>query len=185
MSVNDAFVDLAESGFDAGIRVGEAIAPDMIGVRLTSALNWGVYGAPAYFAKHGHPRTPRDLLQHECLRYRYPSGGLYRWELSERGRTISIDVPGRFTVNEGRIALSLARAGVGLMYGTDRLLESELKSGALESTLAPYAVKGAPFYLYYAARSRDQPKLRAFIETLLSVTLPDRKKAKASRAARR
>src|SRR3954453_4684501 len=66
ISLDDARVDLAENGFDAGIRLGDALAPEMIGVRLTDDLDWGVFGAPAYFAKHGHPSTPRDLLRHEC-----------------------------------------------------------------------------------------------------------------------
>lgn len=170
VSMNDALIDLAETGFDAGIRVGDALAPEMIGVRLTEDLNWGVFGAPAYFEAHGHPKTPRDLLEHECIRYRYPSGALYRWELNDRGRAVSIDVRGRFTVNEGRLALSLARAGIGLMYGTDRLLKDDLKSGRLQPTLAAHHAKSPGFYLYFAARSKQQPKLRAFIDTLLTVT---------------
>jgi DNA-binding transcriptional LysR family regulator len=185
ISLDDARVDLAANGFDAGIRVGDALAPEMLAVRLTEDLNWGVFGAPAYFIKHGHPKTPRELLQHQCIRYRYPSGALYRWELNDHGRAVSVDAPGRFTVNEGRLALSLARAGVGLMYGTDRLLEEELKSGALESTLATYTAQSPGFYLYFAARSKEQPKLRAFIETLLSITGPLKNKTKGARPARR
>ena len=185
ISVNDALVDLAENGFDAGIRVGDTLAPEMIGVRLTEELAWGVFGSPAYFAKHGHPSTARDLLQHECIRYRYPSGGLYRWELNDRGRAVNIDVPGRFTVNEGRLALSLARAGVGLMYGTDRLLEEELRSGALEPTLPGCRVTSPGFYLYFAARSKAQPKLRAFITTLLSITRPEKTKRQGARTTAR
>jgi DNA-binding transcriptional LysR family regulator len=170
VSLNDALVDLAECGFDAGIRVGDALAPGMIGVRLSGDLKWGVFGAPAYFEKHGHPSKPRDLAQHECIRYRYPSGGLYRWELNERGRALSIDVAGRITVNEGRLALGLALAGVGLMYSADLLLEEELMRGALEPTLVSYQAKSPGFYLYFAARSREQPKLRAFIAAVLSRT---------------
>jgi len=185
VSLNDALVDLAESGFDAGIRVGDALAPDMIGVRLTGDLNWGVFGAPAYFEQHGHPSKPRELLRHECIRYRYPSGGLYRWELNERGRTVSIDVKGRFTVNEGRLALGLARAGVGLMYGADQLLEEELRRGALEPTLVSYQARSPGFYLYFAARSKEQPKLRAFIAAVLSVAQAGKVKREAARAARR
>ena len=184
VSVNDALVDLAEHGFDAGIRVGDALAPEMIGVRLTEDLDWGVFGSPTYFAKHGHPVTPRDLLQHECIRYRYPSGGLYRWELNDRGRAVNIDVPGRYTVNDGRLALALARSGVGLVYGTSRLLVSELKSGVLEPTLSGYFAKSPGFYLYFAARSKAQPKLRAFIAILLSVTRPENAKGKRVRAAK-
>lgn len=183
VSLNDALVDLAESGFDAGIRVGDALAPEMIGVRLSADVDWGVFGAPDYFEKHGHPSTPRDLLRHECIRYRFPSGGLYRWELNDRGRALNIDVPGRFTVNEGRLALSLARAGVGLIYSTTELLGDDLKSGALEPTLQAYFAKSPGFYLYFAARSKEQPKLRAFIATLLSVT--GTAKRQRVRAARR
>jgi len=183
VSLNDALVDLAECGFDAGIRVGDALAPGMIGVRLTGDLKWGVFGAPAYFAKHGHPSRPRDLMQHECIRYRYPSGGLYRWELNERGRALSIDVPGRFTVNEGRLALGLARAGVGLMYSADQLLEEELRRGALEPTLLSYQAKSPGFYLYFAARSKEQPKLRAFIAAVLSVTRAGLASSSGTRAA--
>jgi DNA-binding transcriptional LysR family regulator len=169
ISVDDNLVDLGASRFDAGIRIGESVAQDMSFVRLSGDLRWFVAGAPSYFAKHGHPKTPRDLLKHSAIRYRFPSGTLYRWELEERGRSVVVDVPGAITVNEGTLMLQLVREGLGLAYMPDIHLGEDLARGTLVTTLDAYAPTSPGFYLYFTAGAQKQPKLRAFIDTALSV----------------
>jgi DNA-binding transcriptional LysR family regulator len=170
VSADDALVDLGEAGFDAGIRMGESVAQDMIGVRLSGDIRWHIVGAPSYFTKYGHPPTPRDLLRHIAIRFRFArSGTIYRWEFEEHGRPFVVDVPGAITVNDGELGLELARQGLGLAYAPDIHLVRDLEDGTLVTTLDAYAPTSAGFFLYFAAGAQSQPKLRAFIDTLLDV----------------
>ncbi|WP_438010445.1 LysR substrate-binding domain-containing protein [Sorangium sp. So ce321] len=177
ISVDNTFVDLAETGFDAGVRIGEALAKDMIAVRLTGDLRWIVVGAPAYFAAHGRPEVPEDLLAHACIRYRFQSAALYRWEFARDGREIAVDVPGAITVNDGELALSLAREGLGLAYTADTVVAEDLARGTLATALDAYAPAGPGLFLYFPARAQTQAKLRAFIDTALAVLAPDARPA--------
>jgi len=170
VSVNDAFVDLGEGGFDAGIRIGESIAVDMLGVRLSEGLRWHVAGSPSYFAKHGRPTAPSDLLGHAAIRYRpLGTGEIYRWEFVDETRPIVVDVPGPITVNDGALAIQLARRGLGLVYAPDFEITRDLADGTLVTTLDAYAPTSAGIFLYYAGGAQTQPKLRAFIDVLLAV----------------
>jgi DNA-binding transcriptional LysR family regulator len=165
VDVNDASVDLMESGFDAGIRVGSFVERDMVAVRLTRDFHCCVIGSPDYFTAHGKPRTPKDLLQHECIGYRYPSAKtVRRWSFQENGREFSIDAPGSLVVNDHLSMIALAKSGVGLAYTADLIVAQELSVGTLRSVLRPYLpiIKG--LYLYFPSRSQTQAKLRAFID---------------------
>jgi DNA-binding transcriptional LysR family regulator len=170
VSVDDTFVDLGKAGFDAGIHIGESVAVDMVGVRLSEDLRWHVVGSPSYFAKHGHPAVPRDLLGHAAIRYR-PSGvGVtYRWELVDGTHPVVVDVPGPITVDDGALAVELARRGLGLVYAPDCQIARDLAEGTLMTTLDAYAPTSAGMFLYFAAGAQTQPKLRAFIDVLLAV----------------
>ncbi|WP_437514910.1 LysR family transcriptional regulator [Sorangium sp. So ce1099] len=181
ISVDNSFVDLAETGFDAGVRIGEALAKDMIAVRLTGDLRWLVVGAPAYFAAHGRPEVPEDLLAHACIRHRFQSAALYRWEFARDGREIAVDVPGAITVNDGELALSLAREGLGLAYTADQIVAEDLARGTLATALDAYAPAGPGLFLYFPARAQTQAKLRAFIDTALAVLAPDGRRAGSRR----
>ncbi|WP_437964169.1 LysR substrate-binding domain-containing protein [Sorangium sp. So ce260] len=177
VSVDDTLVDLAEAGFDAGVRMGEAIAKDMVAVRLTGDFRWLVLGAPAYFAAHGRPEAPEDLLAHTCIRHRFESSAVYRWEFVREGRDVAVDVPGAITLNDGDLALSLAREGLGLVYAADLLVAEDMARGTLVTALEEYAPTGPGFYLYFPARAQTQAKLRAFIDTALAVLAPERRPA--------
>ncbi|WP_437839914.1 LysR family transcriptional regulator [Sorangium sp. So ce1153] len=181
ISVDNTFVDLAETGFDAGVRIGEALAKDMIAVRLTGDLRWIVVGAPAYFAAHGRPEVPEDLLAHACIRYRFQSAALYRWEFARDGREIAVDVPGAITVNDGELALSLAREGLGLAYTAEPFVAEDLARGTLATALDAYAPAGPGLFLYFPARAQAQAKLRAFIDTALAVLAPAGRRARSRR----
>ncbi|NUP13101.1 MAG: LysR family transcriptional regulator [Polyangiaceae bacterium] len=170
VSVDDAFVDLGKAGFDAGIRIGESVAVDMVGVRLSEDLRWHVVGAPSYFATHGHPAAPRDLLRHAAIRYRpVGPGAIYRWEFMDGAHAVVVDVPGPITVNDGALAIQLARRGLGLVYAPDFQITRDLAEGTLVTTLDAYAPTSAGIFLYFAAGAQTQPKLRAFIDVLLAV----------------
>jgi DNA-binding transcriptional LysR family regulator len=165
ISVEDAAVDITQRGFDAGIRIGEAIEKDMIAIRLTPEIKWCVVGSSGYFARAGRPETPEDLTHHEAIRYRYPaSGAIYRWEFEHDGREFSVDVPGAITVNDFDLLMQMAQSGAGLSYLADLSVRDAIAEGRLESVLDDYLPTSPGLFLYFPARSQTQPKLRAFID---------------------
>jgi DNA-binding transcriptional LysR family regulator len=164
--VNDRAVDIVDDGFDAGIRIIEAVERDMVAVSLTEPVRWVVVGAPAYFARRGRPAVPEDLSSHDCIRYRFPaSGTLYRWEFESDGREFSIAVGGGLVVDDGVLAVDFVRAGMGFFYTSDWAVRSDVDSGRLELVLQAFAPRTAGLQLYFPQRTQSQPKLRAFIET--------------------
>jgi DNA-binding transcriptional LysR family regulator len=165
IDVNDASVDLAGEGFDAGVRIGSIVERDMVAVRLTPSFRWRVLGTPAYLARHGTPKQPEDLLQHQCIGYRFPTAkSVYRWEFQRKGRPFSVDVAGAIIVNDHLTMIALARAGTGLAYTADLVATPELDAKRLRAVLLPYCVSGPGLHLYFPMRSQQQPKLRAFID---------------------
>jgi DNA-binding transcriptional LysR family regulator len=167
IDVNDASIDLMASGFDAGIRIGSFIERDMVAVRLTRDFTWCVLGAPAYFAARGKPRTPKDLLNHECIGYRFPSAKtVYRWQFHENGREFSVDAPGSIVVNDHLSMIALAKSGAGLAYTADLVAARELAAGTLRPVLRSFCPRNQGLFLYFPGKSQGQPKLRAFIDFL-------------------
>ena len=171
IDVNDAAVDLTTNNLDAGVRIGEQVERDMIAVRLTPDLRWSVAGAPAYFAARGRPRTPEELTQHECIRYRFlTAGSIYRWEFVRGGREFSVDPPGSVTVNDGTLMMTCALKGLGLIYTADLFAARQLAAGELEPVLEEFLPKTPGLFLYFPARTQTQPKLRAFIDMLTAAS---------------
>jgi len=170
LDVDDASVDLTAGRFDAGIRIGELVERDMIAVRLTPAFRWVVVGAPAYFAARGRPRSPRDLVDHECINYRFPTAkAVYRWQFVRAGREFSLAPPGGIVVNDHLTMIALARTGVALAYTADLVAARELAAGELQAVLKPHLPTRPGLFLYCPARSQTQPKLRAFIDVATRV----------------
>jgi len=173
VAVDDAMVDLAGRGYDAGIRIGEYVERDMVAVRLTRDIRWAVVGSPAYLAARGRPEHPDDLMRHEAIRYRFPaSGAIYRWEFEREGRSLSVDPPGGLIVNDGGLLPSFACAGLGLAYVPDLAVEADLEAGRLVRVLEPFLPTTPGFHLYFPRRAQSQPKLRAFIDTARAVLRP-------------
>ena len=170
VSIDDAAVDITEHGFDAGIRIGEAVERDMIAVRLTQDITWAVVGSPSYFVKHGRPATPEELTRHEAIRYRYPgSGTIYRWEFEREGRDVSVDAPGALTVNDFQMLMEMAEAGTGLAYLPDLSVRDTVTRGRLERVLEAYLPTSPGLFIYFPAKAQTQPKLRAFLDLAAKV----------------
>lgn len=170
VSLDDAFVDLMEGGYDAGIRLGNSVEKDMVRVPITKHSSWSIVGSPSYFARAGRPRAPEDLTQHQTIRQRMiTTGVVYRWELVRRGKEITVDVPGGIVVDDIALMVALAREGAGLAYLPDEPLVEDLAAGRLERVLQNFISKGPGLYLYFPARSQEQPKLRALIEMIASM----------------
>jgi DNA-binding transcriptional LysR family regulator len=167
IDVNDVSIDLMSSGFDAGIRIGSFIERDMVAVRLTRDFRWCVLGAPDYFAIHGRPRTPMDLLHHECIGYRFPSSKtVYRWQFQDKGREFSVDAAGGIVVNDHLSMIALARSGAGLAYTADLIAARDLSARTLQQVLRSFMPGNQGLFLYFPSKSQNQPKLRAFIDFL-------------------
>jgi DNA-binding transcriptional LysR family regulator len=170
LDVDDSFVDIVARGFDAGIRLSESIAADLTHVRLTPPFRLVIAGSPEYFAQHGKPKAPRDLLEHECINYRMAStNSLYAWELEKNKREHQIAVRGRIVCNDGDTMLMAARLGLGLAYVHEPAIAADVRAGRLVTVLDDWAPSVPGFFLYYPSRSARQPKLRALIDVAREV----------------
>lgn len=165
--VDDAFADIVEQGFDAGIRIGEMVEPEMIGVRVSADLRMLVVGSPAYFATHPRPAHPRELHAHDCINYRRRTrGSVYRWEFTERAKDFEIGVKGRLLVNDADLMLDAALDGLGLAYLLETSVAEHVRAGRLVSVLSDFSTPFPGFFLYYPSRAHLAPKLQALVDFL-------------------
>ena len=163
--VEDRFVDIVAEGYDAGVRLTEAIERDMVQVRLTDPFRFVVVGAPDYLERHGTPQKPEDLLRHKCITYRsQTSGALYAWELERGRRNWRVPVRGGVISNNGQVMLSLAESGAGLAYAFEPEVREQLRTGRLKVVLEAYAPTVPGFFLYFPSRARRSGPLRLFVE---------------------
>ncbi|WP_342737868.1 LysR family transcriptional regulator [Bradyrhizobium sp. B117] len=164
LAASEELVDLAAEGFDAGIRMGQFIAPDMVAVRLTKPLPLVIVGSPAYLARRGRPERPDDLRGHACMRLRRSNGALASWSLDDKGRSIEIVVSGPFIANDFPTMLGAAIEGVGLAQMPAPLAASAVAAGKLIPVLEQFAPMTPGVFLYYPGHRQIMPKLRAFID---------------------
>lgn len=164
LAASEELVDLAAEGFDAGIRLGQFIAPDMVAVRLTKPLPLVIVGSPAYLAGRGRPERPDDLREHACLRLRRSNGALASWSLEDKGRPIEIVVSGPFIANDFPTMLGAAIEGVGLAQVPAPLATGAVTTGKLVHVLEQFSPMTPGVFLYYPGHRQIMPKLRAFID---------------------
>ncbi|WP_070885640.1 LysR family transcriptional regulator [Pseudomonas argentinensis] len=164
----ESFVDVLAAGCDAGIRYDDRLEQDMIAVPIGPRLQrCATAASPAYLDAHGRPEHPRDLLQHACLRGKFPSGAMPLWEYQRDGETISVDPNGPLIVRIGGavdLAVEAAIDGLGMVYLFEDWLRPHLHSGALEPVLEPWWQSFSGPYLYYPGRRYLPSPLRAFID---------------------
>lgn len=174
----DRFVDIVAEGYDAGVRLIEAIERDMVQVRLTEAFRLVVVGAPGYLARHGAPQRPEDLLRHECFTFRsQTTGALYAWELERGRRNWRVPVRGGVVTNDGQLRISLAEQGLGLTYVSEPMVAEQLREGRLQRVLEPYAPTVPGFFLYYPSQAQSSPALRLFVDAARELAGPGRASA--------
>lgn len=160
---DDALVDIVAAGFDAGVRFGERLQQDMVAIPIGPPQRFIVVGSPDYLARHGVPRTPRELTAHRCIRIRFPGGALYRWEFSRAGESLEIEVNGALTVGEMPLMIHAAEQGLGLAYVYASYAADALAAGRLVSVLDDWRAQDERFYLYYPSRRLLPAGLRAFV----------------------
>lgn len=163
--VDDRLVDIVAGGFDAGVRLGERLARDMIAVPLGGTLEMMVVASPAYLERHGTPRSPRDLAGHRCLSYRKPSDGSpYRWELARGGETLDVAVDGPLIVDEPEMLTRVVLDGAGIAYLFAHQVRALVERGALVHLLRDWTPAFPGFHIYYPSRRHMAPALRAFLD---------------------
>lgn len=167
VSVDDQNVDLVTEGYDAGVRLSESIQKDLVAVRVTPPFRFIMVGSPAYLARRGRPKRPKDLLEHDCICFRRSSSGqLYAWELEKGGREYRMAVRGPLVSNDGALMVSAALWGAGLAYVNEQVAAEHLRTGRLEEVLPDYAPSVPGLFLYFPARAQRLPRLRVLVDAL-------------------
>ncbi|NKB84030.1 LysR family transcriptional regulator [Brucella grignonensis] len=167
LSVDAGFVDIVAERFDAGVRLGETVAQDMIAVRIGPDMRMAAAASPAYLAAHGSPQTPRDLNRHNCINLRFPTyGGLYAWEFEKDGRALNVRVNGQMIVNDTSLALEAAVDGLGIAYITEDQVLPLIADGLLVRVLEDWCPPFPGYYLYYPSRRQHSSGFSMLIEAL-------------------
>lgn len=163
ITADAAMTDIVREGYDAGVRINKDLQQDMIAVRIGPPQRYAVVGSPAYFARRPAPQSPRDLAGHDCIRRRFPAGGLQEWAFQRRNS--APDMPNaRLIVNDAQIAVNAAAAGGGLAYVHEKYVERELASGDLVRVLQAWSPGIGPPYLYFPRQQFLSAAMRAFVD---------------------
>jgi DNA-binding transcriptional LysR family regulator len=167
ISVNAGFVDIVSDRFDAGVRMGETVAQDMIAVRIGPDMRMAAVASPAYFADWPIPTTPNELASHRCINLRFPTlGGLYAWEFEKAGRALNVRVEGQLIVNEIALARRGALDGSGIAYLPDDYVQPHVDAGELRRVLEDWCPPFPGYHLYYPSRRQQSPALAVVIDAL-------------------
>lgn len=158
--------DIVAGGFDAGIRLAEAVPQDMIAVSVLDQVRFAAIASPAYLAARGRPRVPQDLHRHDCIRFRFDSGAIYRWEFERRGVVERINVAGPLTLTDQPLMVDAAVDGIGIAFVSDHLAADALRAGRLERVLQDWCPPSPGLCLYYPGHRHVSAGLRALIDAL-------------------
>lgn len=174
ITADDHFRDIVADGFDAGIRLGERVDKDMVGLRISGAIPTALVATADYLDRHPAPTTPHDLIAHECIGHRMGTGALHPWPFQEDGRPFSVKIKGRLTFNDSDLILDAAMAGRGLAYLFADQIDEAVRAGRLISVLDRWTYTHSGYFLYYVSRRQQPPALAALVAWLRSVTAPVR-----------
>lgn len=165
--VGYGLVDIVAERFDAGVRLGEQVAQDMISVRIGPDVRFAVVGAPSYFATHGVPETPHALTAHRCVTLRLPThGGLYAWEFERDGGELRVRVEGQVVFSSVFHALNAAVAGFGLVHLPEEMAAADIAAGRLVRVLEDWCPLWSGYHLYYPSRRQASPAFALVVDAL-------------------
>ena len=165
--VDYGLTDIVAERYDAGVRLGEQVARDMIAVRIGADMRMAVVGAPPYFTRRERPRTPQDLTDHACINIRLPTyGGLYVWEFEKGGRELKVRVEGQLVFNNIALRMKAALAGLGLAYLPEDQVQAHLADGRLVRVLADWCPPFPGYHLYYPSRRQPTPAFALLVDAL-------------------
>ncbi len=167
--ISDASViDIVEQGFDAGVRFGKQLAQDMIALPLGPALRYSIVASPDYITRCGKPQTPHELVDHDCIKRRFPGGTLVNWRFTEGSEEIEVTPTGRLTVSSAHNELQAALAGRGIAHVFDDYARSHIQSGQLVELLSDVSPTLPHWFLYYPNRRLPSAAMRAFLDYMKS-----------------
>jgi DNA-binding transcriptional LysR family regulator len=165
--VDYGLTDIVAERYDAGVRLGEQVAKDMIAVRIGPDMRMAVVGTPAYFARRKRPKTPRDLMHHDCINLRLPThGGIYPWEFEKGGRELRVRVEGQLVFNNIALRLQAVRADLGLAYLPEDQVLEYIEDGELVRVLADWCPSFSGYHLYYPSRRQPSPAFTVLVDAL-------------------
>jgi DNA-binding transcriptional LysR family regulator len=165
--VDNGLTDIVEQRLDAGVRLGEQVAKDMVAVRIGPDLRMAVVGAPSYFEGRTRPQTPQDLTSHRCINLRLPTaGGLYAWEFEKNGRELRVRVEGQLAFNTATMNVQAALFGHGLAFVPEDRVREHINAGRLVRVLADWCPPFAGFHLYYPSRRQPTPAFAVLVDAL-------------------
>jgi DNA-binding transcriptional LysR family regulator len=167
LTVDNGLANIVAERFDAGVRLGERLAKDMIAVRIAPDFRMVVVGAPTYFKRRERPKRPQDLTQHVCISIRLPThGGIYAWEFEKRGRPIKVRVDGQLVFNSTALRIKAALAGLGLAYVAEDQVQAQLAKGQLFQVLEDWCAPFPGYHLYYPSRRQSSPAFALLVDAL-------------------
>ena len=167
MNVSNSLLDIVSENFDAGVRMGENLAKDMISVRISPDTRYLVVGAPAYLDTIHLPAHPRELIQYKCINYRFSlAGQIVPWEFARDGKIVKVRVEGPLIFNDVEHALQAAVEGIGLAYVHEEYADEYLRNGMLQELLADWSPLWEGLHLYYPNRHHTSSAFTAFVEAL-------------------
>ena len=167
INAEGGLIDIAAQRYDAGVRLGEQVARDMVSVRISPDIRFAVVGAKSYFAKHMPPKAPQDLVAHSCINLRLPTyGGLWAWDFERGGRELKVRVDGQLTFNSIFQVRDAALEGYGLAYIPEDLARPYLSKGQLTWVLQEWSPPWPGYHLYYPSRRQPTPAFALLVEAL-------------------
>jgi DNA-binding transcriptional LysR family regulator len=167
LTIDGGLTDIVAERFDAGVRLGESVAKDMVAVRIGPDMRMAVVGAPAYFAHHAKPRTPQDLASQQCINLRLPTaGGLYAWELGKGGRELRVRVEGQLVFNNVPMIMLAAMGGFGLACVLEDQARALIADGRLVRVLGDWCPPFAGYHLYYPSRRQPSAAFALLVDAL-------------------
>ncbi|CAM3836851.1 putative transcriptional regulator [Pseudomonas reidholzensis] len=165
--VDYGLTDIVAEGFDAGVRLGEQVAKDMIAMRIGPDMRMAVVGSPAYFARYPQPVTPSELMAHNCITLRMPThGSLLVWEFEKAGQAVNVRIEGQLVFNNIAMRLQAALQGLGLAYMPEDLVQEHVAQGRLIRVLEDWCEPFSGYHLYYPSRRQSSPAFTLLRETL-------------------
>jgi DNA-binding transcriptional LysR family regulator len=170
ISVKDGSVDLIKGRFDAGIRRDKRIEQDMIAIRISRAARIVTIASPTYLAKHAPPKAPRDLREHNCIRFRLADGTIAKWEFEKGSRKLALAVTGSLIVDNVDLMLRGALEGAGIGYLLEPYVNSFIREGSLIPVLEDWSPNFSGWHIYYPGRRQMHTPLKVFIGFVRSIS---------------
>ena len=169
LSNDEGYVDIVDRGFDAGVRLGESVQKDMVAIPLGGPIAVAIVGSPAYFSQHPVPSHPSELVDHNCVRFRFSgSGAIYKWEFKVDDRIVEYEIGGSLTISDSLFSPDAAMDGIGLAYTFEQLSLPHIRAKKLKRILREFSPTFPGFYLYYPSRRQQPAKLKAFVDYALA-----------------